>query len=98
MATALRGPRRAALEPALGVLELRLGRERLGRLPDAVQPGDSLALGDVVAELLAELVLAHLQVETEQALEDLLGRRAVAPAALHRVAQALVGREDPLAD
>ena len=43
-----------------------------------------------VAEAPAQLVLAHLHVEAQQPLEDPLGRRAAAAAALHRLAQALV--------
>src|SRR3954452_8176227 len=54
-----------ALQPGGRLVQLGLRRQRLGRAPDPVQRLDAAGVGDRVAELLAQLVLAHLQVEAE---------------------------------
>src|SRR5215211_1287857 len=76
-----------AAEPGVGVLELGERRERLLAAPDAIEGVDALGLDDRVAEALAELVLAQLEVEAEQPLEELGKRRCLPPPALERLAQ-----------
>src|SRR5436190_18994570 len=95
------GPLRAdplagAPEPPVGVFELGQRRERLGTAPDAIEGLDALGLDDRVAEALAQLVLAHLEIETEQPLEELGQRRRLTAPALERLPQ-LVERGQRLA-
>src|SRR3954447_16249081 len=90
-----RGGRRRAdpLQPAGRIVELGLGRQRLGRAPDALERLDAALARNRVAERLALLVLAQLEVQPEQALDQPLGRRAAVAASVHRLAQALVARD-----
>src|SRR6185312_5716925 len=74
-------------DPGRGIVELLQRREQLGRLPGAVEPGHAARLDGGVAEALADEVLAHLEVEAEQALEQLDERRLLAPALLEGLAQ-----------
>src|SRR4051795_12013879 len=81
------GPQLGAANPAGRVVELRERRQLVRRRPGAVERVDPTARDNRVAEALAVLVLAHLHVEAEQALEQLEQRRAVLAPAVHRGAQ-----------
>ena len=81
--------RRRVLEP-LAAARARAARQRLGRVPDPVERLDAGLRDHRVAEHLALLVLAHLHVQPEQALDQPLGRRAAAAARVHRRPQLLV--------
>src|SRR4051794_13533739 len=76
-------------QPGLGRLELRPRGQLLRRLEDDVQARDARALGHLVAEALADLVLLELELEAEQALEQLPQPRSLRAAAGHRGAQRL---------
>src|SRR5947207_1674822 len=86
------------LDPGGWIVELGGGRQVGRRAPDAPQRLDAAGFDDRVAEPLALLVLAQLEVEPEQLLEQALGRRAAAPAAIHRGAQVGVAGDERLAE
>ena len=73
--------------PGGRIVELGERRQVLRGAPGAVEALDPPVAHDRVAEALADEVLAHLEVEAEQALEQLDQRRLLAPPALERLAQ-----------
>src|SRR4051794_31284349 len=72
---------RRAAQPGGGVVELGQRGQALGRRPRAVQRRHPALLDDRVDEPAADLVLAHLQLQAEQALDEAPCGRALAAAA-----------------
>src|SRR5581483_8942521 len=84
-----RGHRRATdpLEPARGLLELLHARQCLGTRPHSVEALDSGLRGHRVAECLAQLVLAELELHAEQPRDDLAEAAAARPSHLEPIAK-----------
>src|SRR3954454_3861046 len=74
-----------ASQPAERVVELAWRRKRLWACPGAVERDDPAEADDRVAERLALLVLAQLEVHPDQLLEHAQEAGALAPATLHRL-------------
>src|SRR4051794_24455691 len=81
-------------DPRSRVVELGERREVLRSAPGAVEALDAPVAHDGVAEALADEVLAHLEIEAQQALEELDQRRLVPAPALERLAQLGQRRQD----
>src|SRR3954451_16700811 len=81
-------------DPGGRIVELGERRQVLRGAPGAVEALDAPVAHDRVAEALADEVLAHLEVEAQQALEELDQRRLVPAPALERLAQVGQRRKD----
>ena len=85
-------------EPEAGRVELVRCRQHRLALPEPVEPLEPAALDDAVDECLPLVVVRALELQPEQPLDEALRLAALDAVPLHRLVDAVVGRDQPSTD